>query len=56
MLVQKYPNLFEGISKLKKGEVHIDESVPPVAHATCRIPFYMRKQVANTQPGTTGNH
>ena len=48
MLVQNYSKLFEGIGKLKNAEVtlHIDESVPPVAQATRRIPFHMRKAVA----------
>ena len=48
MLVQNYPNLLEGIGKLKNAEVtlHIDESVPPVAQATRRNPFHMRKAVA----------
>ena len=48
MLVQKYPKLFEGIGKLKNAEItlHIDESVPPVAQATRRIPFHIRKAVA----------
>ncbi len=48
MLVQNYPKLVEGIGKLKNEEVtlHIDECVPPVAHATRRIPFHMRKAVA----------
>ena len=48
MLVHNYPKLFEGIGKLKNAEVkpHIDESVPPVAQATCQIPFHMRKAVA----------
>ena len=48
MLLQNYPELFEGIGKLKNAEVtlHIDESVPPVAQATRRISFHMRKAVA----------
>ena len=48
MLLQNYPKLFEGIGKLKNAEVtlHIDESVPPVAQATRRISFHMRKAVA----------
>ena len=48
MLLQNHPKLFEGIGKLKNAEatLHIDESVPPVAQATRRIPFHMRKAVA----------
>ena len=48
MLLQNYAKLFEGIGRLKNAEVtlHIDERVPPVAQATRRIPFHMRKAVA----------
>ena len=48
MLLQNYANLFEGIGRLKNAEVtlHIDERVPPIAQATRRIPFHMRKAVA----------
>ena len=48
LLVQNYSKLFEVIGKLKNAEVtlHIDESVPPIAQATRRIPFYIKKVVA----------
>ena len=43
----KYPTVFKGIGKLKDVEIniHIDESVPPVAQRHRRIPFQQRKMV-----------
>lgn len=43
----KYPNLFEGIGKLKDKTVklHIDESVYPVAQKHRRTPFHLRDKV-----------
>ena len=40
-LVREYSNLFERIGKLKDREIelHIDESIPPVAQPHRRIPF-----------------
>ncbi len=45
---QKYPDIYNGISKLKEFEVklHIDKQVPPVAQAARRIPFHLRKKVS----------
>ena len=41
---QKYPDIYNGIGKLKEFEVklHIDKQVPPVS----RIPFHLRKKVS----------
>ena len=46
-LLKKYPELFQGIGKLKdtKIKLHIDENVPPVAQHHRRIPFHMREKV-----------
>ncbi|CAB4023777.1 Transposon Tf2-9 poly, partial [Paramuricea clavata] len=46
-LVTKYPQVFNGIGKLKDLQLHLhfDESVPPVAQAPRRIPFHIRKAV-----------
>ena len=45
--VTNYPNVFEGIGKLKefKVKLHIDENVPPVAQRHRRIPFHQRQTV-----------
>ncbi len=47
-LIVKFPKLFTGIGKLKNEQVqlHIDTSVMPVAQPARRIPFHLRKQVA----------
>ena len=47
-LKQQYPNVFNGIGKMKNFEVklHIDESVTPVAQPARRIPFHLRKKVS----------
>ena len=47
-LILQFPQLFQGIGKLKDAHVklHIDESVTPVAQGARRIPFHLRKQVA----------
>lgn len=44
---QKYPELFEGIGKLKshKVKLHIDKSVKPVAICNRRTPFHLRDKV-----------
>lgn len=44
----RYPQIFDGIGKLKDFEVklHIDSTGPPVAQNTRRIPFHMRQKVA----------
>ena len=44
---KKFPNLFNGIGKLKDVEVplHIDTTVKPVAQRARRIPFHIRKKV-----------
>ena len=46
-LVTKYPQVFHGIGKLDNYQLqlHIDDSVPPVAQAPRRIPFHIRKAV-----------
>ena len=46
-LLRKYPELFQGIGKLKdtKIKLHIDENVPHVAQHHRRIPFHMREKV-----------
>ena len=45
---QKYPDIYNGIGKLKEFEVklHIDKQVPPVAQPARRIPFHLRKKVS----------
>lgn len=45
--IDKYPSVFSGIGKLKNVEIdlHIDESIPPVAQRHRRIPFQQRKMV-----------
>ena len=45
-LIERYPNVFKGIGKLKKYEVklHIDATVQPVAQSASRIPFHLRKK------------
>ena len=47
-LRERFPNLFQGIGKLKDIEVklHIDTSVAPVAQTARRLPFHMRQKVA----------
>ena len=47
-IAARYPQIFDGIGKLKDFEVklHIDETVPPVAQNARRIPFHMRQKVA----------
>ena len=47
-LIHQFPSLFHGIGKLKDAEVqlHIDETITPVAQAARRIPFHLRKQVS----------
>ena len=47
-LCERFPNLFQGIGKLKDIEVklHIDTSVAPVAQTARRLPFHMRQKVA----------
>ena len=42
-----YPSVFEGVGKLKDIEIdlHINESVPPVASRHRRIPFHQREKV-----------
>ena len=45
----KYADRFEGLGKLKdyKVKLHVDPSVPPVAHLPPRrIPFHLRKKVS----------
>lgn len=46
-LILQFPQLFQGIRKLKDAHVklHIDESVTPVAQGARRIPFHLRKKV-----------
>ena len=45
--VLKYPQLFQGVGKLKDVQVklHIDNSVVPVAHKHRRVPFHLRTKV-----------
>lgn len=47
-VIKKYQHLFEGIGKLKdyKQKIHCDPTVTPVAQRPRRIPFHLRKQVA----------
>ena len=44
---KQYPGVFEGIGKLKGLEVdlHIDETIPPVAQRYRRVPYYQRQMV-----------
>ena len=46
-LVDSYKDIFQGIGKLKdhQVEIHIDNSVQPVAQRHRRIPFHIRKKV-----------
>ena len=46
-VLQKYPNIFNGIGQLKnfKLKLHIDKTVPPVAQPARKIPFHMRQKV-----------
>ena len=48
-LLEKYGNIFDGIGQLKDFSVklHIDPTVTPVAQPARKIPFHMRKQVAD---------
>jgi len=48
-LAADHPELFNGIGKLKNHEVdlHIDQTVKPVAQPHRRIPFHLRKKVEN---------
>ena len=45
-LMKEYAHLFKGIVTLKNIEVklHIDDTVPPVAQTSRRIPFHMRQK------------
>ena len=47
LLKGRYPKVFKGIGKLTAHEqkIHVDLSVPPVAHTNRRIPFHLRKQL-----------
>ena len=47
-LCEHFPNVFQGIGKLKDIEVklHIDTSVAPVAETAPRLSFHMRQKVA----------
>ena len=46
-LQEKYPKVFQGIGQSMghKQDIHIDESVPPVAQTYSRVPFHLRKQL-----------
>ena len=46
-LENKYPQLFNGVGKLKNHQVtlHVDETVQPVAQPHRRIPFHLRQKV-----------
>lgn len=46
-IVDEYSDLFNGLGKLKGYQVrlHIDESVPPVAQSSRRVPFHVRKDL-----------
>ncbi|GAB1600597.1 hypothetical protein Ahia01_000337700 [Argonauta hians] len=46
-IFDQYPDLFEGIGKLKntKVKLYIDKSVKPVCQPHRRIPFHLRKKV-----------
>lgn len=46
-MAKKFPDVFDGIGKLRNFEVklHIDQSVRPVAQPARRIPFHLRKKV-----------
>ena len=48
-LLNKYHNVFEGVGKYKKDQVHlfINNKVPPVAQKAKRIPYKMREKVSN---------
>jgi len=45
----EYPNLFNGIGKLKEKQIqlHINENISPVAQQHRRIPIHLRKQLEN---------
>ena len=47
--VQKFPGCFQGLGKLKdhKVKIHIDETVPPVAQSSRRVPFSPRGKLEN---------
>jgi len=46
-IIHKFPELFQGISKLKDVSVklHIDESVQPIAQPHRRVPFHLWEKV-----------
>lgn len=46
-IMRKYPDVFQGIGKLKGRQVklHVDESVTPIAQPLRRTPFNLREQV-----------
>ena len=46
-LVEKYPEVFDGVGKLKDFEikVHVKPDITPVAQPPRRIPFHLRKKV-----------
>lgn len=46
-LLKQYPELFEGIGKLKDRQIklHIDDSIVPIAQHHRRIPFHLREKV-----------
>ena len=48
-LMKEYAHLFNGIGTLKNFEVklNIDDTVPPVAQTTRRIPFYMQQKFSD---------
>lgn len=45
----KYPNLFNGIGKLKGKQVqlHINENISPIAQQHRRIPIHLRNKIEN---------
>ena len=47
MICNQYPQLFQGIGKMKYIEVklHIDNGVIPVSQSHQRIPFHQRKDL-----------
>lgn len=46
-IVSSFPDLFEGVGKLKEQQIHLfrDETVPPIAQPHRRIPFAVRALV-----------
>ena len=48
-VIQRFPNVFTGIGKLKDHtiHIHIDESVPPIAAPARPIPFHLRERFDN---------